>query len=404
MGHEYFWKLLLNQDWFAIILTFFILNICVVFPPLFRKNKITLIFMLIVSNIRCLLIIINVYISYLPGSDKDAVRFVRNANNIANGYLVPDSFVGADLYEYYLSIIVKFVSDNPIYLHLSSNVIFIGFLYILVLLLNDMKIEDKYILYALAIINLFPSILLNTVTVLREPYQMFFIMLSIFSIYQYMNKNKIVYLFLFIMASFLLGISHNGLVIFIPILILMASITILWIKKTTIKSVIFNLILLILIFIVIFLMKIGILTSQATDSIISGKGLEYAEGYRLSSPDSRASYEGALDTSNIITIFNSSIILFIKYMIFPLPWMVNKIIDLISIFENLLRLIMITYILKYKIGEKLLFSFFLIYLIMEFVWSIGTSNWGTASRHHIISIPILVIVFVYVISKSEEHR
>ena len=33
----------------------------------------------------------------------------------------------------------------------------------------------------------------------------------------------------------------------------------------------------------------------------------------------------------------------------------------------------------------------IIYLAVEFVWAMGTSNWGTAMRHHTIANGILLI-------------
>lgn len=400
MSQIYLWKVILDQEWLAIILTFIILNLLVIIPPLFRKSKAILVLMILMVNLRFLLIFINLYIFRLPGSDKDAVRFVKNANDIANGYLKPDSFIGADLFESYLAFILKFISNNPIYLHLSSNIFFIMFLYIFILFLYDLNIKNRFVFISLIIINLFPSILMNTVTVLREPYQMFFLMLSLYTMHQYITKEKIINLFLFILSTFLLGISHNGLIIVIPLLIFIASITFLWVKRLTIKSFSLTILSTIIILSILILMKVGILTSQATDSVFSGEGLQYAEGYRLSSPDARASYAGTLDTSNIMTTFLSSMTLFVKYMIFPLPWMISSIVDLISIMENLIRIYLIAYILKNKIKSKIFISLFIIYIFIEMIWSLGTSNWGTASRHHIISMPILLIIFNYITSKS----
>lgn len=400
MSQIYIWKFLLDQEWLAIPLTFIILNLIVIALPLFRKSKAIFLLMITMVNLRFILIFINIYIIQLPGSDKDAIRFVRNASNIAHGYIKPDSFVGADLFEYYLSLILKFLSNNTIYLHLSSNIFFVFFIYIFILFLNDLNVKNKFILMPLVILNLFPSILMNTVTVLREPYQMYFLMLCLYSMYKYITKEKIFSLFTFILSTVLLGILHNGLVMVIPLIILIASITFLWMKNLTVKSFSLTFFSIFIILVVIILMKFGVLTSQATDSILSGEGLEYAEGYRLSSPDTRASYTGVLDTSSVITTLMSSISLFIKYMIFPMPWMISSVIDLVSITENLIRLCMITYIVKNRIGSKIFVSLFILYFLLEMIWSIGTSNWGTASRHHIVSMPILLIVFTDIFSKS----
>lgn len=401
MNQIYIWKILLNQEWLAIFLTFIILNFTILALPLFRKSRVIFALMIIIVNLRFILIFINLYIIKLPGSDQDAVRFVRNANSIAQGNIKSNNFIGADLFEYYLSFIIKFISNNFIYLHLLSNIFFILCIYIFILFLNNLKVNNKYILISLIILNLFPSVLMNTVTVLREAYQMFFLLLSTYSLYRYISKEKFINLLIFILSSFFLGISHNGLIMVIPIIILMGTITFIWEKDLTIKSLTLTFFSLFITLGVFILMKTGILTSQATDSIFTGEGLKYASGYRLSSPDARTTYKGVLDTSNIFTILISSTLLFLKYMFFPLPWMISSVIDLISIFENITRLLIIVYIIKSKITSKILISLFLFYLLLELLWSIGTSNWGTASRHHIVSMPILLVIFSYVFSKSK---
>ena len=38
---------------------------------------------------------------------------------------------------------------------------------------------------------------------------------------------------------------------------------------------------------------------------------------------------------------------------------------------------------------------FLVYLLLEFLWALGTVNWGTASRHHLPSLGLLVIASAY---------
>jgi hypothetical protein len=44
---------------------------------------------------------------------------------------------------------------------------------------------------------------------------------------------------------------------------------------------------------------------------------------------------------------------------------------------------------------------FLSYLVIETIWSLGTVNWGTAIRHHLPSIGLLVVVaFAYSANKA----
>ena len=95
-----------------------------------------------------------------------------------------------------------------------------------------------------------------------------------------------------------------------------------------------------------------------------------------------------------------------------MPWKISSIIDVVALLENMLRFWLIWNALKYLVatylnkpmfvahnafGNRRFYLFiFVSYLLIESLWSLGTSNWGTASRHHVPSLGLLLIVgFVY---------
>ena len=95
-----------------------------------------------------------------------------------------------------------------------------------------------------------------------------------------------------------------------------------------------------------------------------------------------------------------------------MPWKISSIVDVIVLLENMLRFWLIWNVLKYLVGsylnkpmyvarnyfgnERFIFFIFLTYLVMETLWSLGTSNWGTASRHHVPSLGLLLVAgFAY---------
>ena len=79
----------------------------------------------------------------------------------------------------------------------------------------------------------------------------------------------------------------------------------------------------------------------------------------------------------------------------------NSITDLIFFIENCARVYLIYLSVKFliinkskqrvKVYSSLLLILF-IYFFTELIWSLGTMNWGTASRHHIPSLGLLAIV------------
>lgn len=87
---------------------------------------------------------------------------------------------------------------------------------------------------------------------------------------------------------------------------------------------------------------------------------------------------------------------FVQYMVQPLPWRVGTVGDIIVFLENVVRLALIfgaVGALRRTSGfTRWMGIFFLtMYLASEFFWSTGTINWGTAARHHVPSIPLLLI-------------
>jgi hypothetical protein len=85
----------------------------------------------------------------------------------------------------------------------------------------------------------------------------------------------------------------------------------------------------------------------------------------------------------------------------PMPWRISSVTDVNLVFENIIRFWLIfktvTGIKKIPLQRRnpviLVFIFF---LVIEGIWSLGTANWGTAARHHVPGMGLLVIAaFAY---------
>ena len=101
-----------------------------------------------------------------------------------------------------------------------------------------------------------------------------------------------------------------------------------------------------------------------------------------------------------------------QYLFEPMPWRMSSLLDVVALLENVLRAWLIWNVLKYfrVISNKnpmyiehklfghgrLIFFIFLSFLVMESIWSTGTSNWGNAMRHHVPSLGMLLVAgFAY---------
>ena len=83
---------------------------------------------------------------------------------------------------------------------------------------------------------------------------------------------------------------------------------------------------------------------------------------------------------------------------------VIKVSDLLAFFENMTRIfiifIVILNLFSYSRKNISPLLIFLIYLVIEFIWALGTSNWGTAMRHHSVANSILIITLGLTLSKK----
>ena len=136
----------------------------------------------------------------------------------------------------------------------------------------------------------------------------------------------------------------------------------------------------------------------------------YQEGTRSFTNFSRASYEsftaGIEGPLGLVLFIPANLF---QYLFEPMPWKISSILDIVLTFENILRAFLIFVsirgILKTDvISRRPLLFIFLAYLILETLWSFGTTNWGTASRHHVPGLALLLIPGFYFYSKQSLNK
>ena len=117
--------------------------------------------------------------------------------------------------------------------------------------------------------------------------------------------------------------------------------------------------------------------------------------------EGRAQYMSQEEIKDIMDLLLHSPKIVFSYLFEPMPWRHLIAIDIVVLFENLLRAWLIWRVwagfrkLPTEWKGPLVFIF-INYLTLEILWSIGTINWGTAMRHHLSSFGLLVVsAFIY---------
>ena len=110
----------------------------------------------------------------------------------------------------------------------------------------------------------------------------------------------------------------------------------------------------------------------------------------------RASYRLVLDTSSWVSLLGSVPLAFLLYMCAPLPWQVRSFGDMYCSIEGIVRIVLVLlalYDLSRLRGELRSRAglCLVLFFMLEFLWAMGTTNWGTAMRHHLPAYPLLLL-------------
>ena len=110
----------------------------------------------------------------------------------------------------------------------------------------------------------------------------------------------------------------------------------------------------------------------------------------------RATYYVPLDGSSFFTAAYTSLILYFHYLFSPFPWQIENIMDAGACLEAILRMVLIGFSFKYLcrahgVQFRSLLLMLILFFSMSFMWAMGTTNYGTAMRHNLLSWWILAI-------------
>ena len=315
---------------------------------------------------------------------------------------------GHGLFSSLLSSLYFFTTDSYFIGCLFSIFVWLLSAYVLKKILGLLNADKRTVFLVLIFYCFLPSSLINTSVPMRESFELLFVNLLIYSSLRiYLNSSFIHWIYL-MLSGFLLGQFHRGLYAFSGV-ILLAVIVSSYLRNR--KSFPIEGYLLVVPF-VVFLSVYGFnfFSSQSYDL---SEGLYFAiqtyqEGTLANM--SRASYEpflsGSEGTFRLLLFLPINLF---QYLFEPMPWRISSIVDIVVTFENLFRGILIYISIKGLIktetlARRPLLFLFLAYLVIEIFWSFGTTNWGTAARHHVPGMGLILITGFYFYSKYPMNR
>lgn len=365
--------------------------------------------------LRLVLAFVNDFVGPTPGSSDDALGFHLVAVDVSQNFVV-DVFALTYIYPFLLGLLYTITTDS---LFLGSALSAFGWLasaFILLRIMRILSFKMSYQRWVMLIYALLPTSLMYTSVTLREPFQLLFINLALYAALKiYFHRSNAHWLVLFL-AFVGMGAMHGALLAFGTFII---AGTLFLITSRNRKGVSFTKVLLITPIAILCLFygfELFMNLTSYGDRLDDGLGVAvqvYQEGTLSDAYDARANYRSEVVVNDGLGGLILSLPYFLfQYLFEPMPWKISSIVDVVALLENILRFWLIWNAFKYLVGSYLnkpmfvahnyfgyrrfILFIFLSYLLVESLWSLGTSNWGTASRHHLPSLGLLLVMgFAY---------
>ena len=360
--------------------------------------------------LRLVIAFVNGFVGPTYGASEDSLGFHLIAVEVSQN-LVFDVFVIGNIYSYILGIFYFITTDS---LFLGSALSALGWLasaFILLRIMRILSFKMSNQWRVMLIYALIPTSLMYTSVTLREPFQLLFINLALYAALKiYFHRSNAHWLVLFL-AAVGMGALHGALLAS-GIFIIVGTLFLLTTRNR--KGISFTKVVLVTPIVILCLFYGFLLFTSVSHAMEDGLSVA-VQTYQLgtlSVVEQRANYRTDVEINGLGGLILSLPSFLFQYLFEPMPWKIGSMVDVVALLENMLRFWLIWNALKYLVGsylnkpmfvahnyfgyERCILFIFLSYLIMETLWSLGTSNWGTATRHHLPSLGLLLVAsFAY---------
>jgi len=343
----------------------------------------------------------NVFLFVTPGAGGDVNFFHQSGVALAQSenFLF---FTRGKLYQSILGVVYWIFEPS---LLLGSQLSILMFAFSCVVLIKILVLLDlsRYKVSVILVFGALPSMFFLGSVPLRESYQILFFMLATYcGLRMLMGKNKMVYGVFMVVSAWIMGMFHNGLIIFSVFLVplfmfynIYSASGWLAVRKGYSLKIIVMLTLISSIFFFTKLQYVDLGAYTSAFNIDIWKKIVMFQSRSLSVV-TRATYYVPLDGSSFFTAAYTSLILYFHYLFSPFPWQIENIMDAGACLEAILRMVLIGFSFKYLcrahgVQFRLLLLMLILFFSMSFMWAMGTTNYGTAIRHNTLSWWVLAI-------------
>ena len=393
---------LIESGFLMAMVLFLAIFIIPVFSRELRQNKQILVGYVFVIALHQIMAFTNACIYQCVIARNDARGFHSFARELArNGEWHFD--VGSFFYMEMLTTVYRWFGSSHLLGEQLSILAFALSCIVFLKVLRHLEVE-RYRLFALLAFGAFPTMILYGSITVRESYEVLFFMLAVYFGIKMAGKGGInPYLVALIVSALAMGFFHRALSFYMVFLVVLF---IAWtFRPITRLRNIKKLRLAAWIVIPFFLAGMVVLLNMnmpglsALSAWTNDNWLEAVSNFRASSIHNSvgATYGVPLDLSSSYMTVYSGLKMYMYYLFAPFPWQIGSLTALYAGTESIIRMILIYFSIKQWHSangsqRRWLGLMLIIYFSMTFIWALGTTNYGTAMRHHMLSWWIIVIV------------
>jgi hypothetical protein len=358
---------------------------------------------------------INAFIAPSFGADGDAFAFHFAA---LDGVYAVDLSVGGWAgywsidYVRFMIFLYKYLTDSIFIPSVINCLAWLVSIIFIKKITEILTLPKKTSAIILAIFSFLPSSILFTSITLRESFEVFCLVPPVYFLIKSHIKGDSIYTNLAMMLPFLyLGwLMHSGLIAYTSLFFMLCYLFLSSRDRSQAPVLKYS----ILIAAVAVVASIGFADYSKTNYTIENNAdigangeADLAEGLgdsvgnyqaALLAKNARSNYAEAGEIDGLYGLILNIPKLLIGYMMAPWPWQMSSLLDVLVAMENWFRLyLFITAFKNFRNKKidpkvrKLTGFLILVWLILEFAWAMGTTNWGTAVRHHVVGFHFIVI-------------
>ncbi len=357
--------------------------------------------------------VVHAFARLLPGGELDALTFHREgAAWLIDGRLT----LGFDghMYTQVLGVLYRAFGPSRLLGAQTSILAFALAAGTLSALADELGV-GRWRRWILAGFGLLPTMLFLTSVTLREGFQILFFLVATYWAVRYLRMHTPGALLATVGATLALGLWHKGLLLMVPIIPLLA---VFWpspgVARPPRGSVASRRLKRLALAVVALAMvgglarvglRVGMSGTAGGTEVINALGqdraLEYAAKYRSGGINNRAraDYGVTLDVSSPARLAVSLPLVYVNYLFAPFPWQVRAAVDVYGAGEAFARLLLaigaIVHVARAGPERRApLLLCLVLFGAMTFVWALGTVNYGTAIRHHLVTNWLLLVLGV----------